>query len=60
LIAGEHDSSLVLLVDYNIVIETMEEDRVIDAMVVVVELLDDYRVVSGLLEENIVEEYLPN
>jgi hypothetical protein len=50
----------VLLVDCSIVIETMAEDGATDGMVVALGLLDDCRVVSGLLEENIVEEYLPS
>jgi hypothetical protein len=38
----------------------MEEDGVTDGMVVVMGLLDDFRVFTGLLEENIMEEYLPS
>jgi hypothetical protein len=48
----------VLLVDCSRVIYTMAKDGAIDVMVVDVGLINDCRVFSGLLEENIVEEYL--
>ena len=50
----------MLLVDCIIVVETMEDHGDTYGMVVVVGLLDNCRLSSGLLEENIVEEYLPS
>jgi hypothetical protein len=50
----------VLLIDCSIFVDTMIEDGATDGMVVALGLLDDCRVIRGLLEENIVERYLPS
>jgi hypothetical protein len=53
-------SSCVLLVDCNIVIETVADDLSYRWHGSSCVLLVDCRVVSGLLDEDIVERYLPS
>jgi hypothetical protein len=50
----------VLLVDHNIVMETMTDDLSYRWHGSSYVLLVDCRVVSGLLDEDIVERYLPS